>query len=213
MNELGKNVYEGFEPIFSHNSSGWNGDKSYIRDVVREVKPSTIIEVGSWRGLSALNMCNTIKELKLNTKLYCVDTWLGSLDFWYNPVSFEQFDLFLKNGYPQVYYQFLSNVKHFGYENIITPVPAVSTTGAKILQKINVQADLIYIDGSHEEEDVYNDIRAYWPLLKIGGTIFGDDFGGLESVRKAVFKYSGDFQTRFWSNDQGFWIMKKEVES
>ena len=209
MNELGKNVYDNFSPEYTLNDSGWNGNKQFIKDIVREVKPSTIIEVGTWKGLSAFNMCKVIREENLNTKIYCVDTWLGSIDFWYNPLSFDQLNLHLKNGYPQVYYQFLSNVIYHQVQDIIIPVPAVSTTGAKILKKINVEAELIYIDGSHETEDVYNDIKAYMPLLKAGGTMFGDDFGGHESVRKAVYQYSGDTNTVFWTTEDGFWYMKK----
>lgn len=209
MNELGKNVYENFSPVFALDDSGWNGNKQFIKDVVRKVKPHIIIEVGTWKGLSAFNMCNVIKEEKLSTKIYCVDTWLGSIDFWYNPSGFDYVNLNFKNGYPQVYYQFLSNVVHHAAEDIIIPVPAASTTGAKILQKINVQAELIYIDGSHETEDVYNDIKAYWPLLKSGGTMFGDDFDGHESVRRAVHQYSGDTNTVFWTTEDGFWVMEK----
>lgn len=209
MNKIGDKIFENFIPPFNKNDSGWNGSKQFIKDIVREIRPSTIIEVGTWRGLSAINMCFVIREEKLNCKIYCVDTWLGSLDFWYNPISFDQYDLALKNGYPQVYYQFLSNIVYHGFQDLIIPVPVVSTIGAKLLNKINVEAELIYIDGSHETEDVYNDIKAYWPLLKQGGVMFGDDFGGLESVRKAVYQYSGDTQTVFWSSDDGFWYMKK----
>lgn len=209
MNTIGNNIYEDFTPIYNFNNSGWNGSKQFIKDIVKEVRPNTIIEVGTWKGLSTFNMCGVLRKENIKAKIYCVDTWLGSIDFWYNPLSFDQLDLYLKHGYPQVYYQFLSNVKHWGFEDIIIPVPAVSNTGAKILKKINVSAELIYIDGSHETEDVYNDIKSYWPLLKQGGTMFGDDYGGHESVRKAVHDYSGDFNTIFWTTEDGFWYMKK----
>ena len=37
-------------------------------------------------------------------------------------------------------------------------------------------ADLIYIDGSHEYEDVYQDLKNYNPLLNPNGIIWGDDW-------------------------------------
>jgi hypothetical protein len=209
MNEIGKDVYENFTPVYSKDDSGWNGDKHSIKEFVKNIKPSVIIEVGTWKGFSAFNMCNVIREEKLNTKIYCVDTWLGSLEFWHNYSDTNKtLDLYLKNGYPQVYYQFLSNVVHHGVQDIIVPVPATSTTGAKILEHMNIQAELIYIDGSHETEDVYNDIKAYWPLLREGGIMFGDDWAW-DKVKAAIWKYSGDNEKFYWTTEDDFWYMKK----
>ena len=39
--------------------------------------------------------------------------------------------------------------------------------------------------------------------------MFGDDFEGHESVRKAVYQYSGDTNTVFWTTEDGFWVMEK----
>ncbi len=36
--------------------------------------------------------------------------------------------------------------------------------------------DLCFIDGNHEYEYVYNDIKLYLPKMKIGGIICGDDY-------------------------------------
>ena len=45
-------------------------------------------------------------------------------------------NLLNKNGYPQVYFQFLSNVIHNECEDIITPIPNTSVNGAKFLNLI-----------------------------------------------------------------------------
>jgi predicted O-methyltransferase YrrM len=52
------------------------------------------------------------------------------------------------------------------------PMPMPSSMACKIVEP----AQLIYIDGSHEYEDVKADCRNYWPLLQEGGVMFGDDF-------------------------------------
>ena len=82
----------------------------------------------------------------------------------------------MENGYPTVYYQFLANVMHKNLEDIIIPFPQASALAARFLLLNNVKADMIYIDASHDEEDVYNDINNYWHLLKQNGVIFGDDY-------------------------------------
>lgn len=36
--------------------------------------------------------------------------------------------------------------------------------------------DFIYVDGDHSHDTVLNDLRLYWPKLKVGGVIAGDDY-------------------------------------
>ena len=49
---------------------------------------------------------------------------------------------------------------------------------------------MIYIDASHEEGHVFNDINNYWKLLKPGGVLFGDDFShGWPGVVNDVIKF------------------------
>ena len=52
-----------------------------------------------------------------------------------------------------------------------------------------IKAEMIYIDASHEEEDVYQDLREYWDLLRDGGVIFGDDYTW-DGVRLAVDRFA-----------------------
>ena len=73
-----------------------------------------IIEVGSWKGGSAINMAGILKKNKINAKILCIDTWLGSLEMWkakgHKEVGFWYDSLMHDNGYPGLYYQFLYNV-------------------------------------------------------------------------------------------------------
>lgn len=41
---------------------------------------------------------------------------------------------------------------------------------------LNIQADLIYIDASHDTKSVYNDIMAWDKHLTNGGVLCGDDW-------------------------------------
>jgi hypothetical protein len=75
------------------------------------------------------------------------------------------------NGYPTLYHKFISNVILNDVQDIIYPFPYPSATAFKILNKLfnkhNIKADFIFVDGSHEEIDVYLDLYYYFFRYKI----------------------------------------------
>lgn len=113
------------------------------------------------------------------------------------------------NGYPQIYYQFLSNVIHNRLQDVITPFPNTSENGYRYLQYKGLRPELIYIDASHEEDDVYKDIKNYFSILKQGGIIFGDDYSNWEGVRNAIRRFKDDAQVTYEVIDDNFWVIKK----
>ncbi len=149
---------------------------------------------------------NQFKTLRLDTKIICVDTFIGSVTHWIKS-EFTK-DLNLKNGYPTLYKEFLSNVFKNGHQDIITPLPVTSLDGARILQHYNISPDLIYIDASHEYPDVLLDLASYYDILAQGGIIFGDDYVGWEGVRKSVDQFAREFNLDLKILG-GKWIIKK----
>lgn len=163
---------------------GWNGNNPIFRTLIEKLQPKVIVEVGSWHGQSAINMAKICQELGLDTKIYCIDTWLGALEFYTNPTK--ERDLQLKDGYPQVYYQFLQNVRENGVYERIQPITLPSNLGLKYIKHLGIQPDLIYIDGSHEYDDVKKDIEL---ALELNPKIlFGDDYTNsvFPGVKQAV---------------------------
>jgi hypothetical protein len=200
MNSIGGNVYEGILPSGAHDIVGWNSKMPIFRELIERTRPKTIIEVGTWLGASAIHMAGICREIGLTTKIYCVDTWLGAQEFWTSGAETPERDLRQKNGYPQVYFDFLANVVEHGHQEVIVPVPVPSTIGSLILKHQGVLAELIYIDASHETEDVRLDVASYLPLLALGGVLFGDD-AGWASVISGVRSVLGDkaeFRDAFW---------------
>jgi SAM-dependent methyltransferase len=207
-NKLDKTIYENLN-LLPEDSRGWNGDSFIFEQLVTEIKPKLIIEVGSWLGQSTISMGNAVKKLELDTKIRCVDTWLGALEFWGDDNKDSKRDLHLKNGYPQVYYQFLSNMVHHGLTDIVLPFPTTSTIGAKYFHINGIIADLIYIDASHEYEDVYQDLKAYYEVLRNGGILFGDDFPW-PRLGDAVEKFCNDKNLTYELIDgKQFWVIRK----
>ena len=206
-----KDPYIGFDSSqYPEDLQGWGSTDPNFLKLIDKVNPSLIIEVGTWKGGSAIFMAEYIKQNNLNCKIICVDTWLGAIEFYADRSDPERYgSLQKKNGYPSVYYQFLSNVLHRGLEEIIIPFPQTSVLASRFFQLNNVKADMIYIDASHDERDVYDDLNNYWEILNIGGTIFGDDYDQYwPGVRLGVNNFiskndlSLEFTERQWMIDK-----------
>ncbi|GAA5483639.1 class I SAM-dependent methyltransferase [Haloferula sargassicola] len=185
--------YEGFDPTaWPDDASGWGSDSPAFGELIAQVRPRRIIEVGTWKGGSALTMAAGLDEAGIEAEIICVDTWLGALEMW------EDLDdptrhgsLHLRHGYPTLYYTFLANIVRAGHTETITPFPVPSITAAQWCSLHGIKADLIYLDGSHEEEDVYQDLVAWWDLVREGGVLFGDDWSW-DGVRMAVQRFAGE---------------------
>lgn len=194
---------------------GFNSYRSGLfAKLIAEVKPNNIFEVGTWLGGSAFTMVEALVACNLiQSKVYCIDTWLGALEFIDETIGLlsdsnlrEQRFLQPKNGYPQIYYQFLSNVIHRGFENRIIPIPNTSSIAARYLKNNKILAELTFIDGSHDEPDVYSDLEHYFDITT--KVIFGDDYGWF-SVNNAVNKFIKERNLKLEIVDNNFWIIRK----
>lgn len=205
---------------------GWNSTHPVFAKLIAETDPHVIIEVGTWKGASALHMAQLTAsrrerdqasgvDVPAPAHIYCVDTWLGGVDHVLSQKP--QDDRFLdRHGSPRLYEQFLRNVVEMpaeaaqlaSYAGRIHPVRQTSLNGARILAHFKVQADLIYIDGSHEYDDVYADLCAYMPLLSEKGVMFGDDFRTFPGVFAAVVRYAHEHGCRLNEEAGNFWILR-----
>ncbi len=147
-----------------------------FRELITNRKPRLIIEAGSWKGDSAIQFASLIRELQFDAAVLCIDTWLGSVEHRDGTVKGWDIRPYLKHGYPQLYFQFLANIVHHGCQDHIVPLPNTTSNAARWLKKHNITADLIYVDASHEEDDVYSDLNLFWESLNPGGVLCGDDW-------------------------------------
>ena len=169
---------------------GWGSQSPAFEELLARTKPTRIIEVGTWKGGSAIHMAMLARKLGITPEIICVDTWLGAVEFWTDQKDPTRYlALKCRNGFPTVYYQFVANVIHQGCTDLITPFPQTATIAALWFRRHGVRADLIYIDGSHEEEDVYADLVGYWDLVRPGGLLAGDDWSW-DGVRIAATRFA-----------------------
>lgn len=187
-NKIGfERLYDGIEPREADRHF-FNGEE-VIDALVEAVRPRLIIEVGTWMGHSAIHMGRRARSLEPEALTLCVDTWLGSSEHYFNDEHVAL--LALRHGRPSFYEAFLSNVAYHRLQDGILPLSISSHAGFEILQRLNVKADLIYIDAGHSFDDVKRDVRDYRKLLSDTGVIFGDDYFH-PPVKRAVDEYAAN---------------------
>ncbi len=208
-------LYENFDHTQYENtlSPGSMPANELLQSIVEQLKPSLIIEVGSFLGWSAWGMSAKMKEINPDGVTICVDSWMGGADHWEEATFNKESRIKRKNGYPTFYYNFLANMCYTGMQETIVPFAYPSITAAIILQKVfeknELRADMIYIDGSHEYWDVILDLTNYVPLAKQGGLIFGDDWTCLD-VRNAVTDFAKQHSLELQVHPNGVhWFIKK----
>ena len=78
----GGDVYRDFDfRSYPCELTGWGGESPAFAELVRQVRPRLILEVGTWKGASAVSMAKAATSEGLPTKILCIDTWLGALEF------------------------------------------------------------------------------------------------------------------------------------
>jgi capsular polysaccharide biosynthesis protein len=155
--------------------------------LIERTRPQTIIEVGSWHGHSANAMADACRVLGLTTRILCIDTFLGSVEHWVDP-SYRA-ALHREGGRPTIYERFIGNTIGRGNRNIVFPLPIDSVNAALLLANFRFDADLIYLDASHDYDSVTSDITRFSALLSPNGLIFGDDYQYVP-VAKAVHAFA-----------------------
>ena len=185
--------------VLPFDSHGWfrQGNQKNLNFLISKYKPKVIVELGTWLGSSAIFMASRLDE---DGKLYSVDDWTASSD------QSIQLDKSVHSKLPTLYQQFLSNVIHHNLTDKIIPVRMKTLEAAKAL---NIKADLIYVDASHDEESVFNDIMHWHPKLNPQGIMCGDDWYA-PSVQKGVQKAARILKQRIKS-EGNFWYFSHDL--
>jgi hypothetical protein len=139
--------------------------QAMIGDFIQEHnRAPTVLEVGSWAGLSAMVMAKAGAA-----RVHCVDTWEGNK----NDEGTKQY-----NGSRGTPFQvFLRNTQGL-------PITARIGRSPDAAKDIAGQYDIVYIDAEHDCDSVMKDIAAWKP--KARHILAGHDYHCFPSVQKAV---------------------------
>ena len=115
------------------------------------------LEIGSYEGLSALNILFNYKNSKVTT----IDLWAES------NVNSES----LSVDFNEIEKRFDENLEGYKFNKIKND----SVVALRELLKKRIYFDFIYIDGSHNGEDILSDAIESYKLLNMGGIMIFDD--------------------------------------
>jgi hypothetical protein len=140
---------------------GWFSYPTLYSEIVQKFPTgSRFVEVGSWKGKSSAYMAVEIINSQKDIEFFCVDTWEGSVEHKGMEDLSSLYDIFISNMLPVQDHYF--------------PLKITSLEAAKKFKDKSL--DFVFIDASHEYEDIKNDIIAWYPKIKEGGVLAGHDF-------------------------------------
>lgn len=146
------------------NIPGWfpQASRDLLDDLIERNHVKTVLEIGTFVGLSTSWFAQRVQRV-ITVDPFDAINRINYLNDDLKKIAQFQYLHFEKNTAP--------------YDNI-TVIPVTSENAFRyIVQQLfggNVSIDLVYIDGSHEYEDVYKDIKMWNTIAK--KVICGDDY-------------------------------------
>lgn len=139
----------------------------YNNVVANAMDGFTAVEVGSFLGQSTAAMAYFIQQSGKRIDFYAVDL------FEISEFSDEPHAKVIERHGGDFYAAFIDNLTKAGVVNYVTPKKMSSKEAAATFEDRSI--DFLMIDASHKYNDVVADIKAWWPKMKLGGIISGDD--------------------------------------
>ena len=151
---------------------GWFDQETLFSQMVyscNDTDKHKFVEIGSWKGRSSCYMGVEILNSKKNIQFDCIDTWLGSDEHRDSKSNHYEPLLETKDG---LYDVFIRNIEPI--QSVVNPIRMSSIEASKLYEDESL--DFVYIDGAHDYDSVYEDIKHWYPKVKNRGYIAGDDF-------------------------------------
>lgn len=149
----------------------WFNNREVVLNLIGSIKPTKILEIGSFEGLSTSMMLSKAAEFA-PVSLYAVDSWEG---------GFEHKDNYLIPSFSEIERRFDSNMqeiigKNHNHQINLHKYKGLSHEVLSLLILEKNRFDFIYVDGSHEAADVLIDAVLSFKLLRLNGVIVFDDY-------------------------------------
>lgn len=169
----------------------WFAGAAIYREQVERVDgPAVFVELGCWKGRSTSFMGVEILNSGKPIVFWAVDHWEGSDE------EEHRSDPDVQAG--RLHEAFLENIKPV--REFVRPLRADTADAASGFHDGSV--DFVYVDAAHTRAGVLRDLRAWWPKMKSGGVLAGDDWmldkpAGEWGIQRAVSDFCKDRLLRF----------------
>lgn len=190
-----------YEPVFEcqpPEAAAWAGHRRFAYDLVRNLEPTCIVELGVCLGISFCAFCQAVKDARLSTELWAVDTWAGDVHTGlYGPEFLASFERSLEP------YRALN-------------VRQVRTTFDEARPRFRAASvDLLHIDGCHTYDAVRHDYDTWKDVVTDEGIILFHDIAhrdGDFGVYRLWEELQQQFSTISFVHSHGLGVLFKSRE-
>jgi predicted O-methyltransferase YrrM len=149
---------------FFHTIFGWFDFPDVYDEALRRTPEGGIlVEVGVWKGKSFSYLLVEAANSGKNLRLIGVDHFQGSAG---------QHLMLVEARFRDLEAECRTSLSRASYPFELLRLPSVEAAA----QFPDASLDFVFIDGSHDEDSVCEDIRAWLPKVKPGGVLAGHDF-------------------------------------
>jgi Methyltransferase domain len=136
----------------------WAGHLPFAYDLICALRPSRVVELGTFYGESYFGFCQAIAENSIPCECYAVDTWKGDTHGgFYGP-------------------EILADVQRYNAANYDTFSRLIESTFDEALNSFGSESiDILHIDGLHSYEAVQHDFESWYPKVRSGGVVLFHD--------------------------------------
>lgn len=148
----------------------------FLAGMVKELDFKTFVEVGCKEGRTTAHILKNCPEVKV----IAIDPWVV-VESNGDPKreTYKDWD------FEQIERDFWENVGE--HKERCMMVRATSLEAVKQAVELPEKLDLVFIDALHDYPSVMEDIKAWWPLVRVGGALCGHDYNHKwPSVERAV---------------------------
>lgn len=184
------------DPSFEHQLPGaWEGHRRFGYDLVRNLRPGRLVELGVCWGISFFAFCQAVKDAGLATELWAVDTWAGDEHTGsYGPEIFEGFE------------------KVRGQSFASLDVRTLRTDFDEARRRLPGGVDVLHIDGCHTYEAARHDYETWRDAVADDGVILFHDVaerGSGFGVWRLWDELRARFQTVTFEHSHGLGVLFK----
>ena len=152
-------------------NTGWGQWDKFLYNFVG--KKVNIMEIGAYEGEATSWFLRNLMSNK-ESKIYAIDTFKGSPEY-------------IDTDFSVIKKTFYKNINETKRDNQVIVMEMMSFSALNKLiyeTKMINQFDIIFIDASHEANDVIMDAVLAWNLLKVNGVLIFDDYKWKKIIQK-----------------------------